>query len=250
MDFASIIVHHLLDAPLFKIGAFTFTKHMLMMSLAAVLSTAVFTLAAAGRGPLARGFRGVAEALVDFIWKDVVEPAMGKDGWRFMPYFLTLFVFILFMNFLGLFPYGASATGNISVTGALSLTTLGMIQLTGIMAHGFIHHFKNLVPHGVPGVISPGIFLLELLGYVTKSLALCVRLFVNMTAGHIVILIFLGLILMFGQVHPAMGFGVSLPLVPLTLGIYGLEIIVSVVQAYVFTMLTAIFVGGALHPDH
>lgn len=250
MDFSSLIVHHLADAPLARWGAFVYTKHMFMMTLAAALSILIFVPAARGRGPVARGFRSMAEALVEFLWKDIVEPAMGPSGWRFMPYFLTLFVFILLMNLLGLVPFGASATGNISVTASLSLLTFFLIHLSGIREHGFFHHFGNLIPHGVPWVLAPAVFVLEFVGYLTKTLALCIRLFANMTAGHLVILLFLGLILLFGQGSVAAGLAVSPVLVGLTLGLYLLELIVALVQAYVFTMLTAIFVGGALHPEH
>jgi F-type H+-transporting ATPase subunit a len=249
MDFSSLIVHHLADVPLWGRGPFAFTKHMLMIALsgAIVFSTAV--LAVRG-GRAARGVRAVCEALAEFLWKDVVHPAMGESGRRFLPYFLTLFSFILVMNLLGLVPYGASATGNISVTAALSLTTFTMIHWTGFREHGVLSHFRNMIPHGVPAPLKPFIFLLEFSGYFTKSLALCVRLFANMTAGHIVILVFLGLILLFGQARAATGLAAAPLLIPLTVAICLLEIVVSFVQAYVFTMLTAIFVGGAVHPEH
>ncbi len=245
MDFSDLIVHHLADAPLALVAGIPFTKHMLMISISALL-VAGLVFAARGGGRL----RLLVEALVDFIWTDIVEPALGAEGRAFLPYFLTLFLFIVVMNLLGMVPWGASATGNISVTAALSLTTFFLIHLTGIRRHGFFHHFGNMVPHGVPWPLRPFIFLLELSGYFTKSLALCVRLFANMTAGHIVILVFLGLILLFGQGSRPVGLTVAPVLVVLTVAIYGLELIVALVQAYVFTMLTAIFVGGAVHPEH
>jgi F-type H+-transporting ATPase subunit a len=223
---------------------------MLMTLLASAVAAGLLLLAAHGRGAGARGLRSVVEALVEFIWRDIVNPALGERGRGFMPYFLTLFVFILLLNLLGLVPWGASATGNISVTAALSLLTLLLIHLSGIREHGLVHHVKNLVPQGVPMVIAPLVFGLELVGYVTKTLALCVRLFANMTAGHLVILLFLGLILLAGQASPITGLVMSPVLVALTLGLYLLELIVAFVQAYVFTMLTAIFVGGAVHPEH
>jgi F-type H+-transporting ATPase subunit a len=245
VDFSDLIVHHLADAPLWGRGGAAFTKHMLMISIAgAIVAALVFGARAGGR------LRTLVEALVDFIWKDIVEPAMGADGRAFLPYFLTLFLFILVMNLLGMVPWGASATGNISVTATLALTTFALIHATGIRRHGFLHHFGNMIPHGVPWFVGLVILPLELLGYFTKSLALCVRLFANMTAGHIVILVFLGLILLFGQGSVPVGLSVAPVLILLTVAIYGLELIVALVQAYVFTMLTAIFVGGAVHPEH
>lgn len=245
MDFSSLIIHHLADAPLARWGVFTYTKHMLMMTIAGLLTAAVVFGARAGWRP-----RAALEALVEFLRVEIVDPALGREGRAFLPYFVTLFLFIIFMNLLGLVPWGASATGNISVTAALSLTTFFLIHFTGIRRHGFFHHFGNMVPHGVPWPLRPFIFLLELSGYFTKSLALCVRLFANMTAGHIVVLVFLGLILLFGQGSRPVGLTVAPVLVLLTVAIYLLELIVAFVQAYVFTMLTAIFVGGAVHPDH
>jgi F-type H+-transporting ATPase subunit a len=245
MDFSNLIIHHLADAPLARWGAFAYTKHMLMMTIAGLLTAAVVFGARAGGRP-----RAALEALVEFLRVEIVDPALGHDGRAFLPYFVTLFLFIIFMNLLGLVPWGASATGNISVTAALSLTTFFLIHFTGIRRHGFLHHFGNMVPPGVPWPLRPFIFLLELSGYFTKSLALCVRLFANMTAGHIVVLVFLGLILLFGQGSRPVGLTVAPVLVLLTVAIYLLELIVAFVQAYVFTMLTAIFVGGAVHPDH
>jgi F-type H+-transporting ATPase subunit a len=154
------------------------------------------------------------------------------------------------MNLLGLVPFGATATGNISVTAAMSLTTLVLIHFFGIRQYGFMHHWGNHIPHGVPKVLSPFVFLLEMMGYLTRSIALCIRLFANMTAGHLVILLFLGLILLFGQSKVSAGLAVAPISVGLALGLYMLEVIVALIQAYVFTMLTAIFIGGALHPEH
>jgi len=223
---------------------------MFMMLLASGFATVSLVWSAHGRSRGARGVRLVVEGLVDFIWKDVVEPAMGPKGRGFMPYFLTLFLFIFLLNLFGLVPWGASATANISVAGGLSLLTFFLIHLSGVREHGVLHHLKNIVPHGLPLLVVPVVFVLECVGYVTKTLALCVRLFANMTAGHLVILLFLGLILLAGQSHVFTGLVFSPVLVALTLGLYLLELITALVQAYVFTMLTAVFVGGAVRPDH
>lgn len=250
IDFSELIVHHLADHPVAQLGPLVITKHMELISLSAGLAAVIVIGAARGRGMFFRRLRTALEAYITFLFVDVIRPALGSDAVRFLPYFLTLFLFLFLMNVLGLIPGSASATGNISVTASLSLLTFGLIHLSGIRRHGLIRHFKNLVPHGVPLVLTPFLFVLEFVGYVTKTLALCIRLFANMTAGHLVILLFLGLILLFGQTNHAVGLSVGPVLVLLTLGLYLLELIVAVVQAYVFTMLTAIFVGGALHPEH
>lgn len=258
LDFSELIVHHLADHPVWTMGymsaggaGFAVTKHLVMMWVASAIVVGVVLAGAHGQGAFCRKLRSVLDALIVFIRQDIVEPALGHEGRAFLPYFMTLFLFILLMNLLGLVPFGSTATGNISVTAALSLTTLALIHLTGIYKHGFVRHFGNLIPHGVPWWVAPLVFAIELMGYLTKSLALCIRLFANMTAGHLVILLFLGLILLFGSSNPWAGLFLVAPVsVGLALGLYALELIVALIQAYVFTMLTAIFVGGAVHPDH
>lgn len=245
-DFAGMIVHHLADSPLLPGLSF----HAAMLLIAGALATASVAAAAHGGGAFCRGLRSVLEMFIVFIRDDIVVPALGHDAPLFLPYFLTLFLFILLMNLLGLVPCGASATANISVTASLSLLTFALIHGAGMWKHGFLRHWRNLIPHGVPWWVAPLVFAIEALGYVTKCLALCIRLLANMTAGHMVILMFLGLILMFGQSDPRAGLVVAPISVGLALGLYLLELIVALIQAYVFTLLTAIFVGGALHPEH
>jgi F-type H+-transporting ATPase subunit a len=244
LDFGHLIAHHLADAPLTEGGVFT--KHRLMIMLAMVVCSVVVGLASRTKG----GLRTAIEGFVTFIHKDIAEPALGEDSVAWLPYLLTLFAFIFFMNLFGLFPGGASATGSISVTGALSIMTFLVIQGAGMVRHGPIHHFQNLIPHGVPTWVAPLVFAIELMGYFTKCLALCIRLFANMVAGHLVILLFLGLILLFGQSNPWTGLVVAPISIGLALGLYCLEVLVALIQAYVFTMLSAIFIGGALHPEH
>lgn len=247
LDFTELIVHHLADHSLFTLGAvFGVTKHMVMILVAGGLAMLLVVGGARSGGKL----RMALEAFVLFIRHDIVDPALGEDAKLYLPYFLTLFVFILFMNILGLVPLGATATGNISVTASLSVLTFLLIHASGIWRHGFVRHFKNLIPRGVPWWVVPLVFAIELMGYLTKCIALCIRLFANMTAGHLVILLFLGMILLFGQSNPWAGLSVAPIAVGLALGLYALELIVALIQAYVFTMLTAIFVGGALHPEH
>ncbi|MBI5625401.1 MAG: F0F1 ATP synthase subunit A [Elusimicrobia bacterium] len=247
LDFSEILAHHLTDHQLFSLGGgFGVSKHGLMILIAAGLAAMVVLLAARTKGRL----RTAVEAFVLFIRKDIAEPALGEDTDYCLPYLLTLFVFILMMNLLGLIPSGATPTGNISVTATLSLLTFVLIHAAGVFRHGLLKHLKNFVPHGVPWVVWPLVWCIEAMGFLTKSIALCIRLFANMTAGHMVILLFLGLILLAGQTHVAAGAVVAPIAVGLAVGLYALELIVALIQAYVFTMLTAIFVGGALHPEH
>lgn len=247
LDFSEILGHHLVDHRIFSFGeTLGFTKHALMILIAAFLAGGVVIAAARTQGRL----RSAVEAFILFIRKDIADPALGDDADFYLPYLLTLFVFILLMNLLGLIPSGATPTGNISVTATLSLLTFLLIHGAGVIRHGPAHHLKNFVPRGVPWWAWPLVWCIEAAGFLTKSIALCIRLFANMTAGHMVILLFLGLILLAGQTSLAAGMVVAPIAVGLSVGLYMLELIVALIQAYVFTMLTAIFVGGALHPEH
>src|SRR5687767_11326489 len=198
LDFSEMMIHHLADQPV-SLGAFSLkSKHLLMMWIASAIVAALVVWAARGRDPIGARLRTGVEAVIELLHRDIVKPALHEDSYAYLPYFLTLFFLILLMNLLGLIPFGSTATGNISVAAGLSVMTFILIQFAGIRRYGFLHHFGNLVPHGIPILIAPFIFLLELLGFFTKCLALCIRLFANMTAGHIVILLFLGMILLFG----------------------------------------------------
>ncbi len=188
------------------------------------------------------GSRGLIESFVVFIRDELVLPNTGDDGRPYLPYFLTVFFFILIVNLLGMIPGAATATGNISVTAALALCTFGLINVAGIRKYGLAHHIKNFVPHGLPLWLVPLMLPLELVGLLTKSFALCIRLFANMIAGHVVILAFLSLIFLFGSVF------IAPASVAAAVGLGLLEVFVAFLQAYIFTLLSSIFVGAALHP--
>ena len=147
-------------------------------------------------------------------------------------------------NFIGLIPYGSTATSNISVTATLAIISFIVIQAGGMMKNGIFGYFKGLVPHGMPIWLLPIMIPVELLGLFTKPFALAIRLFANMTAGHIVIMALLGLIFI---LHTYIVVPVS---VSFALFIYLLEILVALLQAYIFTMLTSLFIGMAVHQDH
>jgi F-type H+-transporting ATPase subunit a len=181
--------------------------------------------------------------IVSVVHNEIVEPNFeGKYIKTAMPYFATLFFFILFSNYLGMIPGMATATGNLAVTGGLAILTLcGMIGV-GVVKQGPLWFYKGTVPHGVPFVL--GILLLwpiELIGLLIKPFALTVRLFANMTAGHVVILIFIFLVMMF-QNH-FVGIGSIMG----SLMIYMLELLVAFIQAFIFTALSAMFIGSSMH---
>jgi len=190
------------------------------------------------------GLANFFEAIVVFLRDEVITPIMGEDGRRYLPYLLTVFFFILFCNLLGLIPYSATATGNISVTAGLALCTFVLTQAAGIANNGFFGYCKSLVPGGIPWWLLPIMIPVELVSLFAKPFALCIRLFANMFAGHMVILVFLGLIIMLKSYLIA-PFSVAF-----AVAIYMLEIFVSAVQAFIFTLLSALFISMAAHPDH
>lgn len=214
------------------------TKHVVFVWLAAVIVAAIAIAVSKyhRRRTVPSGFANVVESVVVYIRDEVALANMGPGGRRYLPYVLTVFFYILTMNLLGLFPYGASATGNISVTAGLAVISFVMIQYSAIRAQGLGHYLKHMTG-GVHPLLWPIMVPIEILGLFTKNFALCMRLFANMIGGHIVILSFIGLIFLFKSyfVAPAsLGFA---------LGVSMLELFVAFLQAYIFTMLTSLFMG-------
>jgi F-type H+-transporting ATPase subunit a len=230
------------------------TKHLVYMLLAAALVTLVFTLsaraiqAAQARGRPSKGFAGAMEATALYIRQEVILPNVGHHGEGYVPYLLTLFFFILAMNLLGLLPWGATPTGNIAVTAALAVVAFLVIEVTGMRTLGPAGYLKTIfyLPQGLPGGIG-GTFLkvvllavmtpIELIGKLAKPFALAVRLFANMTSGHVLVLALIGLTFLFKSY--AVGAGASV----LATGVMLLEVFVAFLQAFVFTLLTAVFIG-------
>jgi F-type H+-transporting ATPase subunit a len=221
------------------------TKHVFFLLLCALLLIvgAISTSRAYRKTFVPHGFVNLIEMLVVFIRDEVVLPNMGSEGMKYIPYLLTTFFYILFMNLIGLVPYGASATGNIMVTAGLATVAFFMIQISAIQAQGL----KNYLMH-LTGGVHWGLWIImipiEILGLFTKPFALCIRLFANMSAGHIVILSLIGFIFMFQSIAVA---PVS---VLFALFINMLELFVAVLQAYIFTMLTAVFMGFGVQAAH
>jgi F-type H+-transporting ATPase subunit a len=204
-----------------------------------------------GRAP--RGLGAAVEALVLFVRNDVAVANIGHGSEKFSPYILTLFFFILYCNLLGLLPWGAAATGNIAVTAALALTAFLTIEISGFIALGPKGYLKTIVmvPPGMTGagaVIMAVIMTpVELIGKIVKPFALTLRLFANMTAGHFVILVLLGLIFVFGTAPPLIRGIVTGGAIGLTLFMMFLELLVAFLQAYIFALLTSVFIGLMRH---
>jgi F-type H+-transporting ATPase subunit a len=231
------------------------TKHVVFLWIAAVVLILGLALVARKNRKqiVPTGFGNLVEVFIVFVRDEIVIPNMGVGGVKYLPYLLTTFFFILLMNLLGLVPYGASATGNVSVTAGLAVIAYFMIQFAALRAQGirrYLAHFTG----GVHWLLWPIMIPIEILGTFTKAFALCIRLFANMTGGHIVIVSLLGLIFVFGKISPTIGYAVSVPSVIFTLGINFLELFVAVLQAYIFTMLTSLFMGLGMqseeHEEH
>jgi F-type H+-transporting ATPase subunit a len=246
MDFLAVLEHHIPDHrlfTLFTLGGMTFylTKHMVLMWIVAGAMAVGFPLMARSWPLVATGPRNALEVFVVFMRDDIVIPCMGPEGRPFVPYFLTLFFFILFNNLLGFIPGVPTTTANIGITAALAICSFVFINVAGVRKHGW-RYITNFIPDGVPKWVVPLIFPLELLGVLTRSFALCIRLFGNMLGGHIVVLAFLALsfILKFLLV--------SVITVPMAVLLSCLELFICFLQAYIFTFLTALFVGSSIHP--
>ncbi len=235
--------------PPVTIGGITFdfsiTKTLFMMFLSSTVLFLVLKRAASlnTKNSAPKGAGNFVEVIVVFLRDEVVLPNMGKDGLKMLPFFLTLFFFILFANLLGLIPFMAQPTKNLSVTTGLALVTFGMIQIKGMKKNGALGYFKGLVPHGIPAFVLPIMIIVEFIGLFTKPFALLMRLFANIVAGSIIILSLIGLIFIMNWAGVAIA-------IPFTLFIYFLELFVALLQAYIFTMLSVIFINMAMHQEH
>jgi F-type H+-transporting ATPase subunit a len=222
------------------------TKHVLWLFIAAAL-LALSLWSATRKRPadlIAAGVRpNIAEALTLYIRDEIAVKNIGEhDADRYTPYLATAFFFILYCALLGMLPWASTVTGNLSVTATLATLTFLVTQAAGMRTQGFVGYWAHLVPAGVPWWLYPIMIPVELMGLFAKPFALCVRLFANMIAGHIVIFFLLGLIFLLGSIWVA---PVS---VAFAFCIYLLEIFVALIQAYIFTMLSAVFIGMAAHP--
>ena len=292
-DAGEVIIEHIANSPLdhpilhgphFAGIDFSVTKHVLMLWLVAGFLFLVITLATrrflAQERPIPTGFMNALEAVVQFVRDSIVLPNVGAK-WvsTWTPMILTFFVFILTANAIGLVPVfevfglldravlrtseesllnsvlhgGATTTANYNVTAALATITFFSIIVAGTLAHGFVTHWKNLVPHGLAWPVYILLIPIEVMGLFVKPFALTMRLAANMSGGHLAILSILSLVFIFNEQFGSqlLGMGVgAFVSVPLAVGISALEIIVVLVQAYVFTLLTSVFIGMAINVHH
>lgn len=292
-DAGTVIIEHVansgLDHPLIHLPHvagidFSVTKHVLMLWIVAALVFTIVTWAVRRYvrqdSLVPTGFMNALEAIVVFVRDSMVEPNVGRKWTRvWTPLILTLFVFVLSANAIGLIPMfevagladrlvlhtspdsflnralhgGATATANFNVTAGLAVITFFSVIVAGTMANGFIQHWKNLVPSGLAWPIYILLIPIELMGMLVRPFALTMRLAANMTGGHIAILAILSFVFLFAEMagRATVGIGVGLVFsVPIAVAITALEIIVVLVQAYVFALLSAVFIGMAIHAHH
>ncbi len=255
------ILHHVMDSNYIDFDPFgklylphlqlfgldiSITKNVFFIWIIAVVLILVFYFVSKGykKSIIPKGLTNFFEIIVLFVRDEIVKPTIGEGYEKFLPYLLTLFFFILLGNLFGLIPYSTSVTGNIAVTAALAGISFIATQYSGIQKHGTVKYFKSLIPPGMPVAILPLMVVVELIGLFTKPFSLCIRLFANMIAGHVVIFSLIGLIFILKTVlvsPVAIGFVLFIDL---------LEILVALIQAYIFTILTSLYIGMAIHQEH
>ena len=266
----NVILHHVTNdrsTSLYDINLWgldlSITKHVLMLWIVAMVTVIIAIYATRlyrkNKDAKPKGISNLFEILLEFIKSDIIIPNIGEKGYRvWTPLIATFFLFILVSNFIGMIPFfekipgvggSATITGNFTVTAALAIITFFSIIIAGTLKHGFIGHWKNLIPGGVPAPVLIILIPIEIMGMFIKPLALTLRLGANMTAGHIGIIAIFG-IPMILDASTGVKLSVGVMSVILNTAIFFLEILVCLVQAYVFSLLSAVFIGMAIHADH
>lgn len=239
--------------PSVKVYDFSLTRNVVQMLLALAflcwLMISVAKAYAKGQGVISapKGKQNLVEVLVSFIRDEVAKPNLGHKANKYLPYLLTVFFFILINNLVGLVPGTANVTGNIAFT-----AVLGVISFIVILASSNSHYWGHIFnPPGVPGFVKPILVLVEFLSVFIKPFALIIRLFANMVAGHIIIICLISLIFIFAEkMGPGAGWGASPLSIAFTIFIYFIEVLVAFLQAFIFTVLTAVFIGQAFEGEH
>ena len=236
--------------PVAKIGntEIVFTNSAAFMFLAVAGLTAFLVAATAGRNLVPTRLQSAAEISYEFV-ATTVRSTAGSEGMRFFPFVFSIFMFVLALNMLGLIPYAFTVTSHIIITAALAITVFLTVLIYGLMRHG-LHFFNLFVPKGVPVYILPLIVGIEILSFISRPISHSVRLFANMLAGHITLKVFAGFIILMGSALGTVGWvGGILPFTMIVI-LMALETLVAFLQAYVFAILTCIYLNDAIHPGH
>jgi F-type H+-transporting ATPase subunit a len=213
-------------------------KAVVMMWVVVSLAAVLMVIAGSARKLVPGKLQSIAEMMVDFI-RSMILDTMGKDGMRFFPLIATLFLFILFCNLVGLVPGSYTVTSQIVVTAVFACVVYGISLVMGFLLHGF-KFLGILVPPGTPGWLLPLMIPIELMSQLARPISLAVRLFANMTAGHVILGVLFGMAISGGLLIGWLPFA-------FTVAIYGLEVGIAFIQAYIFTILTCVYLGDAYH---
>jgi F-type H+-transporting ATPase subunit a len=236
--------------PIAKIGntEIIFTNSAAFMLAAVVVITAFLVIGTSARSLVPSRLQSAAELSYEFV-ASTVRSTAGSEGMKFFPFVFTIFMFILTVNMIGLIPYTFTVTSHIIVTAALAITVFLTVLIYGLWRHG-LHFFNLFVPKGVPIYILPLIIFIEVLSFVSRPISHSVRLFANMLAGHITLQVFASFIILMGGAMGAIGWaGGVLPFAMIVI-LIALETLVAFLQAYVFAILTCIYLNDAIHPGH
>ncbi len=246
-------IHQFQIVNLFPLGKFGhaeifFTNSAAFMVLAVVLLTGFLVIGTAGGRAVPGRLQSAAELTYEFV-ADMLRSTAGAEGMRFFPYVFTIFMFVLLLNMFGLIPFGFTVTSHIIITATLALLVFFTVLGYGLIRHG-LHFFNLFVPKGVPVYILPMIVAIEILSFISRPISHSVRLFANMLAGHIALKVFAGFIILLGGALGAIGWvGGVLPFA-MIVALTALEMLVAFLQAYVFAILTCIYLNDAIHPGH
>lgn len=226
---------------------FSFTNSALFMVATVVVTGAFLFLTTSSRGLVPGRLQSISELSYEFI-ASMLRDSAGTQGMRFFPLVFSLFMFVLVANLLGMFPYFFTVTTQIIVTFALAMLVILTVVIYGIGKHG-VGFFKLFVPQGVPGILVPVVVLIEIISFLSRPVSLSVRLFANMLAGHITLKVFAGFVTTLTGLG-ALGIGGAILPMIMAIAITGLEFLVSFLQAYVFAVLTCMYLNDAVHPGH
>jgi F-type H+-transporting ATPase subunit a len=240
-------IHNLV--PLGHIGGheIAFTNSALYMAIVVVGIAALLLGASSSRALVPGRMQSVAELSYEFV-ADTINSTAGKEGMRFFPFVFTIFMFVLVANVVGLIPYTFTVTSHIIITAALAMMVFLTVVIYGFYRNG-LKFFGLFVPHGIPIYILPLIVFIEVLSFLSRPISHSVRLFANMLAGHITLKVFASFITLLGGLGIAGVFGATLPLA-MVVALTALEVLVAFLQAYVFAILTCIYLNDAIHPGH
>jgi F-type H+-transporting ATPase subunit a len=246
-------IHQFQIVNLFSLGKLgdaeiAFTNSAAFMLIAVVGLTLFLVVGTAGGKAVPTRLQSAAELSYEFV-AGMVRSTAGAEGMKFFPFVFTIFMFVLTLNLFGLIPYGFTVTSHIIITAALALMVFFTVLSYGLIRHG-LHFFNLFVPKGVPMYILPMIIAIEILSFISRPISHSVRLFANMLAGHIALKVFAGFIILLGGALGAVGWAGGVLPFGMIIALTALELLVAFLQAYVFAVLTCIYLNDAIHPGH